>query len=325
VTSFEPLLLLVVLQNFAIVQQSLPFLRLDGYYILSDLTGVPDIFLRIRSVLASFIPGRPADERVTALKGWVRVVVSAYAALIAVFLLVTVLGLVINLPRMVATGYDSAAVHYQAVSPDFKRGRGVKGVLDAVQMLFLILPGAGLLYTVARVGRRTTAGAITWSAGHPGRLAVLGVTGAAAVGLAAFSWWPNGEYRPVQPGERGTLTGMVGEVAALPTARPSLTPQRQRQLGGAPTQLRLHHSPKSTSGSRIVLPNTGVTAPSTGTTAASAGNQTQTTPGTATTPAATSTTTTTTTTTPSATAPPTTTSTTAAPAATSTTSTTPAP
>ncbi|MEA2354224.1 MAG: putative peptide zinc metalloprotease protein, partial [Solirubrobacteraceae bacterium] len=109
-TGFEPLLLLIVLQNFAILQQSLPFLRLDGYYILSDLTGVPDIFLRIRSVLASFVPGRPADERVTALKGWVRIVVSGYVVLVVLFFLVTILALLINLPRMVATGYDSAAL-----------------------------------------------------------------------------------------------------------------------------------------------------------------------------------------------------------------------
>src|SRR5439155_2697333 len=66
-TGFEPLLLLVVLQNFAIVQQSLPFLRLDGYYIVSDLTGVPDMLSRIRPVLASLLPWRRADDRVAEL------------------------------------------------------------------------------------------------------------------------------------------------------------------------------------------------------------------------------------------------------------------
>ena len=215
-TSFEPLLLLIVLQNFAIIQQSLPFLRLDGYYILSDLTGVPDIFLRIRSVLASFIPGRPADERVTELKPWVRVVVSGYVILVVVFMLVAVVAMVINLPRMVATGYDSAALHFQAISPDFSRGQALKGVLDVVQTLFLALPGAGLAYTAARVGGRTAAGAASWSSGHPSRQALVGLTATAGVALAAFSWWPNGEYRPVQPGEHGTLTGIVAQVARDP-------------------------------------------------------------------------------------------------------------
>jgi putative peptide zinc metalloprotease protein len=266
-TSFEPLLLLIVLQNFAIIQQSLPFLRLDGYYILSDLTGVPDIFMRIRSVLASFIPGRPADERVTALKGWVRVVVSAYVVLIAVFMLVTVLALVINLPRMVATGYDSAAVHYKAIAPDFSGGQAVKGVLDVIQTLFLVLPGAGLAYTAARVGGRTATGALSWSSGRPARQAVLGLTGSAALALALFSWWPNGEYRPVQPGEKGTLTGVVQEVAALPSGRPSLTRQRQRQLGGAPTLAQKSTAQSSDQG--LAAPDTSTTTTPTDTTTTS--------------------------------------------------------
>ena len=33
----------MLIQNFAMLQQLLPFLRLDGYYVLCDLTGVPDI------------------------------------------------------------------------------------------------------------------------------------------------------------------------------------------------------------------------------------------------------------------------------------------
>ncbi len=238
-TSFEPLLLLVLLQNFAILQQSLPFLRLDGYYILSDLTGVPDIFLRIRSVLVSFIPGRPADERVTALKSWVRVVVSGYVVLVVAFFAVTILALVLNLPRLVATGYDSAALRYQATGPAFASGRTLDGALDIVQLVFLVLPGAGLAYTAARVGGRSSVGALRWAHGSPPRQAGLVLAGIAGLAVAAFSWWPNGEYRPVQPGERGTLTGVVNEVAALPTGRPSLTPARQRQLGGAPTQRQL--------------------------------------------------------------------------------------
>jgi putative peptide zinc metalloprotease protein len=258
-TGFEPLLLLIVLQNFAILQQSLPFLRLDGYYILSDLTGVPDIFLRIRSILASLVPGRPADERVTALKGWVRAVVSGYVVLVVLFFAVTILALVLNLPRMVATGYDSAALRFAAISPAFDRGQALAGALDVVQLIFLVLPGAGLLYTAARLGGRGAGGARRWAQGAPARQAVLAVGGAAAVALAAFSWWPNGEYRPVQPGERGTLTGVVAEVGALPSGRPSLTAARQRQLHGAPTERQREAHPQARD---AFTPRPSVNAPS---------------------------------------------------------------
>ena len=60
VTGFEPLLLIILLQNFAMLQQLMPLLRLDGYYIISDLTGVPDILNRLRPILTSIIPGPQA-------------------------------------------------------------------------------------------------------------------------------------------------------------------------------------------------------------------------------------------------------------------------
>jgi putative peptide zinc metalloprotease protein len=316
-TSFEPLLLLIMLQTFAIIQQALPLLRLDGYYILSDLTGVPDIFLRIRAVLASLIPGRPADKRVTELKSWVRVVVSAYILFIVVFLGVSVLAMVINLPRIIATGYDSAAVRFDAIGPAFSQGGATTGAFDLIQMLFLILPAAGLLYTGVRVGRRVGTGAFSWSAGHPTRQATLGLAGAAAVALAAFSWWPNGEYRPVQPGERGTLAGLFQQIAALPTLRPSLTVQRDRQLGGAPTmvqrdrQLRSSHtmtrratpaSPRAghttttTTTTATTTPTTGSTSTTTTTAPSSTITSTTTTPSSSSVPTSTGTTTTTSTT-----------------------------
>jgi putative peptide zinc metalloprotease protein len=39
-TGFEPLLVVIVLQHLAVLEQFLPFLRLDGYYVVSDLVGV---------------------------------------------------------------------------------------------------------------------------------------------------------------------------------------------------------------------------------------------------------------------------------------------
>src|SRR5205807_9709328 len=102
-TRFEPLLLLVVLQAFAIVQQSLPFLRLDGYYIVSDLTGVPDMLSRIRPVLASLLPWRDADERVTELKPWVRAVVTAYVLVVVPVIALVFVLMLAHAPRAFAT------------------------------------------------------------------------------------------------------------------------------------------------------------------------------------------------------------------------------
>src|SRR5437762_4886916 len=102
-TGFEPLLLMIPLQHLEIIHQFLPFIRLDGYYIVSDLTGVPDMFSRIRPTLASLIPGKRTSDRVKELKPWVRVAVTAYVFTV-IPLLVFMFGMmVINAPRIFAT------------------------------------------------------------------------------------------------------------------------------------------------------------------------------------------------------------------------------
>ena len=76
---------------------------------------------------------------------------------------------------------------------------------------------------------------MSWSEGRPERRAAVILAFTAGVALAAFTWWPNGDYRPIQPGERGTIQGGLRSVAAISSGRPSLTPERERELGGAPS------------------------------------------------------------------------------------------
>jgi hypothetical protein len=235
-TNFEPLLLLVVLQTFAIVQQSLPFLRLDGYYIISDLTGVPDILMRIKSVLVSLVPWRKPDERVTELKPWVRVAVTSYIAVLVPALALMFTLMVINAPRFFATGWDSFWTHYDAVGPAFAKSQTLRGIREALQMVVLALPAIGFAYTAIRIAARGGAGAWRWSDGSVVRRAGVTLAGTAVVGAIAFTWWPNGEYRPIQPGERGTLTGGFKQLANVGSGRAALTPERQQQLHGAPSR-----------------------------------------------------------------------------------------
>src|SRR3954469_21042780 len=122
-TGFEPLLLLVVLQNFTIVQQSLPLLRLDGYYIISDLTGVPDMLSRVRPVLRSLLPGREPDARVTELKPRVRKVVTGYVLTVVPALVLLFVIMLVHAPRAFATGYDSVLLHYHSADAAFAEHR----------------------------------------------------------------------------------------------------------------------------------------------------------------------------------------------------------
>jgi putative peptide zinc metalloprotease protein len=237
-TGFEPLLVLVVVQHLQILQQFLPFLRLDGYYILSDLTGVPDMFQRIRPTLRSLLPWRDSSDKVEELKPWVRIAISTWVlALIPVLVLVFGL-LLFNMPRMVATAWDSFWVQAERVSDSFDDGKELSGVVGVMQAGFLVLPMAGITATFARIGKRIVTGAWGWSVGSlPRRAGLLAVLGA-ATGLAAFIWLPNGDYRPIQPGEKGTIQGGVQQFSQVSTGRPALTEEREQELGGAPSRSR---------------------------------------------------------------------------------------
>ncbi len=48
----------VYLGHFEILEQLMPAVRLDGYYILGDLAGVPDLYGKIKPILLSTVPGR---------------------------------------------------------------------------------------------------------------------------------------------------------------------------------------------------------------------------------------------------------------------------
>ena len=231
-TGFEPLLVLVIVQHLQILQQFLPFLRLDGYYILSDLTGVPDMFARIKPTLKSAIPGKDTDERVEVLKPWVRVVTTAWV-LFLIPVLLFVFGLMIfNAPRMVATAWDSLLVQKDRISG----GSGLEIVAGSIQSIALVLPLAGMTYTFAKGSARLATGAWSWSEDAPLRRALVVASAVTIAAVGGYVLLPNGEYRPIQPGERGTLQGAIEQVKAIPSGRPGLTEERERELGGAPSK-----------------------------------------------------------------------------------------
>ena len=58
----------IVAEHASCIHQLVPWLRLDGYYIVSDLTGVPDILSRVRPALVGLLPGRPTHPDVSALR-----------------------------------------------------------------------------------------------------------------------------------------------------------------------------------------------------------------------------------------------------------------
>lgn len=208
-TGFEPLLALILVQHIEIAHQFLPFLRLDGYYVVADAVGVPDLFSRIGPILKSMVPGRKPDPRVTALKPWVRVFVTAWVLVVVPFLLFNLVLLLVHLPRFVGTAMESMRKQVDGMGNAFGDGDWVGVAGGALQAVVLLLPMAGLAYTLvkvfARVGRRSWA----WSADSYAKRSLVLVAGAGVVALLVWAWLPGKQYRPIQPGERGTFVDYV--------------------------------------------------------------------------------------------------------------------
>src|SRR5436190_12725840 len=233
-TGYEPLLLIIPFMHLEILHQFLPFIRLDGYYIISDLTGVPDMFARIRPTLASLLPWNETSDRVNELKSWVRGVVTAYVFIVVPLLLFMFGMMVINAPRVISTAFDSFFSQYHKVQHAFDGGSAVTGGIGIVQMAILLLPALALVATFWMLFRRIVGGVWTRTEEQPVARGAFLVLTAGVLAFLSYLWWPNGEYRPIQPGEKGTLQGAVQQFQQVSTGRPSLTAQREQQLGGAP-------------------------------------------------------------------------------------------
>ncbi|NYD40383.1 hypothetical protein [Nocardioides panaciterrulae] len=212
----DAILLLVATQVLQMLHQLLPLVRFDGYHVLADVTGVPDLFQRIGPTLRGLLPWRRRDPQARMLKPWARAVVSAWVLVVVPVLALTLLVLVTTFPRIVGSALASSRLQWGTLQAAFGDGDLLAVAAHAVAALVVLLPPLAMAVALFRVGRRLARAVWTRTAGHPVRrgLALL-VAAALAAGLV-WSWWPSPErYRPVQAYEGGTL----GDALAL--ARPA--------------------------------------------------------------------------------------------------------
>ena len=258
-THFEPLLLVAFLLQIEIVHQMLPFLRLDGYYVVADLVGVPDLFRRVGPVLRSALPWRSASPEVTELKRWVRGVITVWVLVVLPILLANLLLIVVAAPRILATAWDSGA-HLAGQMP---AASTAAAVADGAQLLLLALPVLGLVLSFGRLGGRSLSGAWRWAGDSVPRRGLVTLGTAALLVLLALAWWPDQRLAPYRPGERGTLAAQVAALGSAGQGSPQLrTPSQAQQplpaSGTAPapaaTPLPVQPGPSAQPGSAAPAP-----------------------------------------------------------------------
>jgi putative peptide zinc metalloprotease protein len=164
------LLAAILLINLEMVQQLLPTLRFDGYYIMSDLVGIPDLFKYIGPILRHKVLRRPAEPRLRELKRWPQTVVTLWVLLVLPVLAVQLGVVVLRLPDMITQAWATASHLFGTA------GSPLGIVASVVQMLFLLLPiiGVGLvLWSLLRTLARLAAKQVRTAGGLPTPSAML--------------------------------------------------------------------------------------------------------------------------------------------------------
>jgi putative peptide zinc metalloprotease protein len=154
-TGYAPLLVLVVSQQMLLLDQFIPWVRLDGYHIVSDLIGISDLFTRIKPVIASVRPGRPADRRVSELKPWARAAVTTWViSTLAAFTAMAVV-IILYAPGYLTRAWQSLILQIDGVAFGLRVGSIVDLLNGLIGSAMLLLPVAGITLSYLLICRRT--------------------------------------------------------------------------------------------------------------------------------------------------------------------------
>ncbi|MFI9205747.1 hypothetical protein [Streptomyces sp. NPDC053048] len=185
----EPFLLCAVyLGHFEVLEQLMPAVRLDGYFILGDLAGVPDLYGKIKPILLSMIPGRKPDPAVADLKRKTRIIVTTWVLTMVPFLVGELCYALWNLPRLVATGMRSLTNQLTGTYEAFAEGELLAGLAGVLGSLMLIVPLAGMTYLSIRLTGRLGRNALRATAERPRLRAGLVLAVAAVATTLAYAW-----------------------------------------------------------------------------------------------------------------------------------------
>lgn len=213
---WESILLVIAAQILQMLRQLAPLVRFDGYHVLADVTGVPDLYRHIKPTLLGLLPqnwGRP-EHRL--LKPWARAVVSTWVLLVVPLLLATLVLMIVGFPRVAGTAWDSLGQQWGTLRTALEAGDVVRAGARLLSVVAIVLPVFGSVYMIGRLVRRVAIHAWRSTADRPARRAGAAVVALAVLAGVAWAWWPQDDrYRPIQAYEGGTL------LDALPAAAPT--------------------------------------------------------------------------------------------------------
>ncbi len=193
-TSAQILLLVIAITQLEMLQQLIPIVRFDGYFILSDLAGVPDMFARVGPIVKSALPGSGRDPRVAGLRRGIRILVTAWVLAVIPLLLAFLGYLLLRLPEINRALWRSVSLQAQLMTSAAAGHRYAMAALDAIGAALVTLSLAGMLYIASGLARRAVTAGLRWSAGRPARRLVAAAAGLAFAAALAALWTVQGGF-----------------------------------------------------------------------------------------------------------------------------------
>ncbi len=167
-TKFSPLLVFIVLSQAAALYQFLPFIRLDGYYIMSDLIGVPNLFAFMGPVLTGFI--RRHDRRTAARLALVnrraRVAIRTWALLTVIFLAFNVVTIILVAPVLFPSEWSAALFQVDGMASALGHHDVAGALNDLADLVFIAIAPLGILLIIGMLIRRLAAALRKWWPTH---------------------------------------------------------------------------------------------------------------------------------------------------------------
>ena len=220
VSGRELWLFVALMIDLEVLRQFFPFVRLDGYWVLADLTGIPDFFSQmgpfVRSVLP--IPGSNGSK-LPNLRPWVKAAFASYIILTIPILSFIFLLTIAGVPALVAVAWDALAHQAAEFASTWNDGEVLAMSALVTQMLLLALPVFGTAYFFYSVGRTLTAMVWKWSRPTPGRRLAAALSTGGAIALLGFLWIPE---LPPTGVERFAIRGRTH--TSTPVAYPQTPP-----------------------------------------------------------------------------------------------------
>jgi outer membrane lipoprotein-sorting protein len=151
------LLFPVLLIDLAIIEQFIPFARFDGYWLLCDLTGIPDFFSQALPFLRTLLPGKFGTtldaisgdghrDKLPDMKTWVKAAFATYIVVTIPLLFYLFVRMIISLPKVISQMWTGLHLQTQLLHAVEIRHDPLTAVLIILQIVLLVLPVPAAIY-----------------------------------------------------------------------------------------------------------------------------------------------------------------------------------